>query len=356
MSGSNPLAFGRSVLRVGVEPNRSVTIKKNPFYAERRPLRTSGGRRTSEINIKAAVNLEASYQEVRANQADYTYDLPPTAPAELGRQFGTTKGRFRVTGSNCVSYMAMNSGNRLRRSPVRQQPSLRRAVNYVDQPQGAMVNQSGAYAGQPTDQYLPRGSRASRERNQGLSDDQPNVSRARALATARSGHGGRWKYLLRSRRSRPAAHGARAELPVADRHQHRSAGLPRLRDLRRRRQAALAACFDDGWLVPGLLRSVRLHQHPSLRGGTSRRRTTTTWRTSTTPRTTSGWSWLREVRLGPPHAPTRTWRIDLVSNEADFPWAAWNQPTNQFFFSNRVDTRGLVYQSIYEGSRTTSWP
>jgi hypothetical protein len=37
---------------------------------------------------------------------------------------------------------------------------------------------------------------------------------------------------------------------------------------------------------------------------------------------------------------------DLVTKQG--PWAAWNQPTNQFFFSNRVNNKSLVYQSIYE--------
>ena len=37
---------------------------------------------------------------------------------------------------------------------------------------------------------------------------------------------------------------------------------------------------------------------------------------------------------------------DLVTKQG--PWAAWNQPTNQFFYSNKVDPRSLVYQSLYE--------
>jgi len=140
------------------EPNRLVTIKKNPNYAKgvsrkykRRPANLS------QINIKTVVNLEASYQEVRANQADYTYDIPPTAPAELGREFGTTKGRFRVTGSNCVSYVAMNSGGTGSGAQLfNNNSNLRRAVNYVIN-RKAMVDLSGAYAGQPHDQYLPKG-------------------------------------------------------------------------------------------------------------------------------------------------------------------------------------------------------
>ena len=38
---------------------------------------------------------------------------------------------------------------------------------------------------------------------------------------------------------------------------------------------------------------------------------------------------------------------DLVTKQG--PWAAWNQPTNQFFFSNKVDPKSLVYQSLVRG-------
>ena len=238
------------------EPNRLVTIKKNPNYAKgvsrkykRRPANLS------QINIKTVVNLEASYQEVRANQADYTYDIPPTAPAELGKEFGTTKGRFRVTGSNCVSYVAMNSGGTGSGAALfNNNPSLRRAVNYVIN-RKAMVDLSGAYAGKPTDQYLPGGFPGFRELGAKGYPNTSNVSRARQLANGPYQER-KLEVLLRSRSSWSSAHGARAELPLADRCQHRSAGLPRVRDLRRSRQAQLAARVHDRWLVSGLLRPV----------------------------------------------------------------------------------------------------
>ena len=75
-------------------------------------------------------------------------------------------------------------------------------------------------------------------------------------------------------------------------------------------------------------------------------RTTTTWRTSTTPLTTSGWSSAAKL-IGAKRLNTYAQlENDLVTKQA--PWAAWNQPTNQFFFSNKVDPKSLVYQPIYE--------
>jgi len=38
--------------------------------------------------------------------------------------------------------------------------------------------------------------------------------------------------------------------------------------------------------------------------------------------------------------------IDIMRNQA--PWAVWNNPTNQFFFSSRIDPKSFVYQPIYE--------
>ena len=175
------------------EPNRLVTIKKNPNYAKdvsrkykRRPANLS------QINIKTVDNLEASYQEVRANQADYTYDIPPTAPAELGREFGTTKGRFRVRAQLRQLHRDELRRNGLRRCVVQQQPEPppRGQLRHQPQGDGRPVRRVCRQADRPVP---ARGFPGYKELGTKGYPNTSNVSRARTLA---NGHtkSGKWKY------------------------------------------------------------------------------------------------------------------------------------------------------------------
>jgi ABC-type oligopeptide transport system substrate-binding subunit len=339
VSGNN-LASAGPYYVAAREPNRLVTLRKNPFYArgvarsyKRRPANLSA------INIRTAVNLEASYQEVRANQADYTYDIPPTAPAELGRQFGTTRGRFRVATSNCVSYIAMNSNNAL----FSGNPGLRRAVNYVIN-RNAMVDLSGAYAGRQTDQYLPRGFPGYKELGAKGYPATQNLSRARQLAqgNTRSGRGVYYYGL--------AAPGPqRMELVRSYLSQIGISIEPQgfrgfaIYDAAGKRNSP-HAFTTGGWcqdypdpydfinvlLYGGNIQEENNNNLAYFNNATFNKRME------------------RSAKLiGAPRMKAyMALENDLVTQQA--PWAAWTQPTNQFFFSNRVDTRSLVYQNIYE--------
>jgi peptide/nickel transport system substrate-binding protein len=95
------------------DPNRLVVLKKNPYYAvgvavgyERCPSRLA------RIEIMTVTNESRSYQEVRSNEADYSYTLPRGVAEEIEEEFGL-KGRFRVRPRNCIDYVALNSNSRL---------------------------------------------------------------------------------------------------------------------------------------------------------------------------------------------------------------------------------------------------
>jgi ABC-type oligopeptide transport system substrate-binding subunit len=346
VNGSNPLPSAGPYYVAEREPNRLVTIKKNKNYAKgvartykRRPANLS------QINIKTTVNLEASYQEVRANQADKTYDLPPTAPAELGRQFGTTKGRFRVTGSNCVSYIAQNSGGTGSGAALFvNNPSLRRATNYVIN-RKAMVDLSGAYAGAPTDQYLPRGFPGYKELGAKGYPNTSNVSRARALANGKVRSGGPWKYYYGLAAPGPQ----RMELVRSYLAQIGITIDPQgfrgfaIYDAAGKRNSP-HAMTTGGWcqdysdpydfinilLYGGNIQEENNNNLAYFNNAAYNKRMELAARKFGSARLTA----------------YQNLENDLVTKQG--PWAAWNQPTNQFFFSNKVNTKSLVYQSIYE--------
>jgi oligopeptide transport system substrate-binding protein len=340
VDGSHPLPAAGPYYVSERVPNRLVTLKKNPFYARNVSRRyTRRPANLSQINIRTAVNLEASYQEVRANQSDYTYDIPPTAPAELGRQYGTTTGRFRVTTSNCVSYIAMNSNNPLFNS----NPALRRAVNFVIN-RNAMVDLGGAYAGRQTDQYLPRGFPGFKELGTRGYPATANTSRARQLAggNTRSGRG-IYYYGLAS----PGPQ--RMELVRSYLNQIGITIEPQgfrgfaIYDAAGKRTSP-HAFTTGGWcqdypdpydfinvlLYGGNIQAENNNNLAYFNNATFNRRMENSAKLFGAAR-------LRAYeRL----------ENDLVAQQA--PWAAWNQPTNQFFFGARVNTRSLVYQPIYE--------
>jgi oligopeptide transport system substrate-binding protein len=322
------------------EPNRLVTLRKNPFYArgvarsyKRRPANLSA------VNIRTAVNLEASYQEVRANQADYTYDIPPTAPAELGRQFGTTRGRFRVATSNCVSYIAMNSNNAL----FNGNPGLRRAVNYVIN-RNAMVDLSGAYAGRQTDQYMPRGFPGYRELGAKGYPATQNLSRARQLAqgNTRSGRGVFYYGLAAPGPQRmELVRSYLSQIGITIEPQgFRGFAIYDAAGKRNSPHAFTTAGWCQDYPDPYDFINVLLY------GGNIQEENNNNL--AYFNNATFNKRMERSAKLiGAPRMKAyMALENDLVTQQA--PWAAWNQPTNQFFFSNRVDTRSLVYQNIYE--------
>jgi oligopeptide transport system substrate-binding protein len=158
------------------DPNRTIILKRNPFYRGSRP------HNASTVAFKIGINLEAAYREVLAGDADYSLGLPPTVYAELGQRFGVNRGRFQVKPTNCTSYLALNNDNALFRNNI----ALRKAVNYaIDRT--SMTQQYGSFAGSPTDQLLPPTFPGFRQA--AIYPSRPNLSRARQLARgkARSG-------------------------------------------------------------------------------------------------------------------------------------------------------------------------
>jgi ABC-type oligopeptide transport system substrate-binding subunit len=128
---------------------RQLITKTNPNYKGQRPH-----------NIETFVftmntNLDQSLLQVKAGQADYDIGgLPPTAHADLAKQYGVHKGgpyRYFVNGGLNIDYVALNTSR-----PAFANVALRKAVQFaVDRP--ALVRVRGFLAGKRSDQLLPPG-------------------------------------------------------------------------------------------------------------------------------------------------------------------------------------------------------
>ena len=313
------------------EPNRTVVLKKNPQYKGKRP------RYLDQINMKTQVALEPSYRETLANQNDYAIGLPPTAAAELGRQFGTTKGRFRVTPSACTSYIAMNNENPLFRGNVK----LRQAVNFAINRLG-LIQLAGAYAGRPHDQILPIGFPGFRNAN--IYPSRPNLTKAKALARGNT-RDGKGIYFYGATGSGPD----RMELARASLRQIGIEITPRpyrgfaIYDAAGKKGSD-HAFTTGGWCqdYPDPYNFINV----LLSGANIQEDNNNNLAYFNTPKYNAKMN--RAARLLG-DARLKAYGdldIDIAKNQA--PWASWNNLSHHFFFSDRVDPKSFVFQPIYE--------
>ena len=145
-SGLNTFASAGPYYIASRTPGRSTVLKRNPYYKGSRPANPD------EIVFTPNVDVDQSLLQVKAGQSDLDIGgIPPTAAADLGKQYGVNKSRFYVGPTSCVNYMAMNTA----KAPF-DNVSLRKAVNWaIDRP--AQLRLLGAYAGKRTSQILVPG-------------------------------------------------------------------------------------------------------------------------------------------------------------------------------------------------------
>ena len=108
--------------------------------------------------------------------------MPPTAHAQLGPKYGPDsdaakkgKQQYFVNPTLSFRYLALNTTR-----PAFKDTKIRQAVNYaIDR--RAILNQRGAYAGQPTDHYLPPGVPGSTGTGTVYPVNRPDVEKAKQL-------------------------------------------------------------------------------------------------------------------------------------------------------------------------------
>jgi peptide/nickel transport system substrate-binding protein len=320
------------------ESNRSIVLKRNPFY-RRGPGRTRP-RNLNEVRVRVGVSEEGGFREVLANQADLG-PIPPAEHASLARRFGVNRSRYWVKPRVCVGYLAFNHNNPLFRNNVR----LKRAVNYAIR-RRAMVAQSGAFAGTPYSHILPPGMPGSRGlRGQPYPVDAPNVALARRLARGQT-RGGRavYYYFSDTAASRNQMEVNRTDLArigitlepkgfrgfdLFDAAGNRGSDFAIT-------QAGWCQDYPDPYDFINVLLdggSIQASNNVNLayfNSATYNRR-------------------MRRAARLLGAARLRTYGaldIDIMKNAA--PWAPVSVLNNRYLFSNRVVSRTLVYQPIYE--------
>jgi ABC-type transport system substrate-binding protein len=312
-------------------PNRSLTLKRNPFYKGSRP------HNLAQINVRVQVAIEAAYREVRASQADYTTLLPPTAPAELGRIYGVNRSQFRVVPASCTSYISLNTQNPLFRNNVK----LRQAVNYVIN-RRSLVALGGAYNGVPHDQMLPIGFPGYRPAN--IYPNRPNIAKAKSLARGSTRNGkGVYYYGLTS--------------PGPERMELMRSLLKQIGiDIEPRgfrgyaiydaggKRGSEHAFMTGGWCkdYPDPYDFINV----LLYGGGIQAENNNNYSYFNNPAYNRKMERAAKLLGAARMKAYGNLDIDIVKNQA--PTAVWSNPTNQFFIGGKVDPKSFVYQPIYE--------
>ncbi len=130
-------------------PNRSITLKRNPYYKGGRTANAD----TIQVNIGNDVAVE--FQNVEKGTTDYASGgIPPTEWKNVVSKYGLNKkdGRVQVRPLLDIRYVAMNHARPL----FKDNPGLAKAVNWAVDRQ-AFSAQGGYLYGKRTGQILPPG-------------------------------------------------------------------------------------------------------------------------------------------------------------------------------------------------------
>jgi peptide/nickel transport system substrate-binding protein len=159
-------------------PNERVVLRLNRHYGGKRPHHVDG----FDIDLRADAPTEV-VERVDRGEADWgyvtagIYFLPSLG---IVQKYGINRNRFFVRPGFTLRMLAFNAA----RGPFRNNPSLRKAVNFALNRRAIINGTSGPRASVPTDQYLP--SSMPGFRNADIYPlERANLTRARELA---SGH------------------------------------------------------------------------------------------------------------------------------------------------------------------------
>ena len=162
-------------------PNRSILLKRNPYYKGSRPANVDA------IDVRIGNSLQVIEQDVESGQTDYAAQgLDPASWKKLSDKYGVNKGRVFIRPSLSVQYLAMNFDRPLLKNNL----ALRKAVNQaIDR--RALLAQSGFGAGVRADHILPPGVPGAAELPNGslYPLKAPNLKKAKELAQDHLGDG-----------------------------------------------------------------------------------------------------------------------------------------------------------------------
>jgi ABC-type oligopeptide transport system substrate-binding subunit len=138
-------------------PNKSIVIKRNPFYKGKRP------HNVNEINYIVGNSQAATYLRTQQGATDYAAGgIPSASYAEAAQKYGVNKGQFWVKPQLGISYLAFNHDRPLFKGAAG--AALAKSINYaIDRK--ALLAQGGYLAGKRADQILPPGIAGFRDAN-----------------------------------------------------------------------------------------------------------------------------------------------------------------------------------------------
>jgi len=127
--------------------NKSILLKKNPYYKGKRP------HNVAQVSYTVGNSLEAIRLRVESGETDYAAaGIPAAAYADVAQKYGVNKSQFWVRPQLGVRYLAFNHDRPIFKNNLK----LKKAINFaVDR--RAIAAQLGFFAGKRTDQVLPPG-------------------------------------------------------------------------------------------------------------------------------------------------------------------------------------------------------
>jgi ABC-type transport system substrate-binding protein len=119
--------------------NTLTSIRQNPHWkpgpGRNRPRNLTG------LDLQWNLNEQTAFNQTKNNELDEG-PIPAAEVQNVANQYGVNKSRFWTKSQNCTGYLPMNTANNLFKGNL----SLRRAMNYVVN-RRAYVAQAGPYAG-----------------------------------------------------------------------------------------------------------------------------------------------------------------------------------------------------------------
>ena len=173
-------------------PDDLTQLRQNKFWkagpGRNRPRNLAG------LDYKWNLNEQTGFNQVKANQLDEG-PLPAAEVQGVASQYGVNKSRFWTKSQNCTGYLPLNTANSLFKNNL----PLRQAVNYAVS-RKPFVAQAGPYAGQPWTHLFNPGVFGWRN----VSIYKQNLTKARSLARGHMKDGKITVYYRSSGTTNPA--------------------------------------------------------------------------------------------------------------------------------------------------------
>jgi peptide/nickel transport system substrate-binding protein len=319
---AGPYSFSRN------DPNVLTQLRRNPYYAGRRPHNLRG------LDLRWNADETGAFRQVQAGTLDEG-PLPVTNVRAVARAYGVNRSRFWVKPMSCVDMLPLNS----RRPLFRKNLPLRRALNWVVD-RKALGAQAGPYSRMPWTHLLPPtfpGSVTAPKLQPYRGA--PDLRKARRLA---AGHLRKGTVTIGYRGSVPSA-AARARLVrayllklgvAAARIKLKAYGGTDLYDVLGKSNSDVDIGVGLGWCSDypaGSFSFLDLAFAPSSGIDSPKYRA----------------QLAAAKRLNGAAKDRALGKLDVQVASALAPQVVLGVYTNRYFFSSRVDPRSLVYQNAY---------